>query len=104
MTYHMKEYFVVFLKKGPNRDKMDPKEAEALQAQHLEYLGNLHKEGKIIINGPFGDDGDLRGMSFYSVASLEEAKKLASADPMVQAGWLAVEVHPWFGAKGSTLD
>ncbi len=42
-------------------------------------------------------------MSFYSVESAEEAMRLASADPMVKAGWLAVEVHPWFGAKGTIL-
>ena len=103
VTYHMKEYFVVFLKKGPNREEIDPKVAEELQTKHLEYLGNLYNEGKIVINGPFGDDGELRGMSFYSVESLEEATRLATGDPMVKAGWLAVEVHPWFGAKGSTL-
>ena len=103
VTYHMKEYFVVFLKKGPNREKIDPKVAEELQTKHLKYLGNLYTEGKIVLNGPFGDDGELRGMSFYSVESLEEAERLATGDPMVKAGWLAVEVHPWFGAKGSTL-
>lgn len=103
ITYQMKEYFVVFLKKGANREKIDPKIAEELQTKHLEYLGNLYKEGKIVINGPFGDDGDFRGMSFYAVESLEEATKLATNDPMVKAGWLEVEVHPWFGAKGSTL-
>jgi len=103
VTYQMKEYFVVFLKKGPNREEMDPKEGEALQAKHLEYLGKLYNDGIIVMNGPFGDDGDLRGMSFYSVATLEEAEKLANGDPMVQAGRLAVEVHPWFGAKGTIL-
>ncbi len=103
VIYQMKEYFVVFLKKGPNREAMEPKAAEALQAKHLEYLGKLYHDGIIVMNGPFGDDGDLRGMSFYSVASKEEAEKLASGDPMVKAGRLAVEVHPWFGAKGTVL-
>ncbi len=103
VTYQMKEYFVVFLKKGPNQEEMDPEDSKVLQAKHLEYLGKLYNDGIIVMNGPFGDDGDLRGMSFYSVASKEEAEKLANGDPMVQAGRLAVEVHPWFGAKGTTL-
>lgn len=102
-TYQMKEYYVVILKTGPNREKMDPKEADKLQPLHLAHLIGLYKAGKIVINGPFGGDGDWRGMSIYDVESLEEAKKLASDDPLVQAGWLAVEVHPWHGAIGSAL-
>ena len=102
-TYQMKEYFVVFLKRGPLRDSLPKEQAEELQPKHLAYLGNLAQEGKIILNGPFGDNGDLRGMSFYNVESKEEALRLASEDPMVKAGWLAVEVHPWFGAKGTVL-
>lgn len=103
VEYKMKEYFVVFLKKGALRDQIDPKEAEHLMPMHLAYLGDLGKRGIIVLNGPFGDDGDFRGMSFYSVASAEEALQLASEDPMVKAGWLAVEVKPWFGAIGTCL-
>jgi uncharacterized protein YciI len=102
-TYHMKEYFVVFLKAGPNRATLDPKEAERLQPLHLAHLGTLAKEGIIVLNGPFGDDTELRGMSIYSVPSLEDAMRHASDDPMVKAGWLAVEVHPWYGAVGTCL-
>jgi uncharacterized protein YciI len=54
---------------------------------------------KLIVAGPFGDDGDLRGVFLFQVASLEEAKALAATDPAVKAGRLAVEIHPWWVEK-----
>ncbi|PKD43186.1 YciI family protein [Rhodohalobacter barkolensis] len=99
----MQKYFIVFLKSGPERSQ-NPEEAARLQQQHLEYLGNLYEKGIINLNGPTGDESDIRGFSVYSVATIEEAEKLASEDPMVKAGRLEVEVHPWWLAKGSTVQ
>lgn len=102
-VYVMKEYFMVFLKNGPMRDSIDAEIAKTTQPKHLEYLGGLYKKGLIVLNGPYGDNGDLRGMSLYAVTSSEEAVRLASEDPLVKLGWLAVEVHPWWGAIGTCL-
>lgn len=99
----MQKYFIVFLKSGPERSQ-NPEEAARLQQQHLEYLGNLYEKGIINLNGPTGDDSDIRGFSVYNVATIEEAEKLASEDPMVKAGRLEIEVHPWWLAKGSTVQ
>lgn len=98
----MQKYFIVFLKSGPERSQ-NPEEAARLQQEHLQYLGNLYEEGIIVLNGPTGDGGDIRGFSVYSTATIEEAKRLASSDPMVQAGRLEVEVKPWWLAKGSVV-
>lgn len=99
----MQKYFIVFLKSGENRSQ-NQEAAMNLQEQHLEYLGSLYEDGIVVLNGPTGDGGDIRGFSVYSVATLEEAEKLASEDPMVQAGMLAVEVKPWWLAKGSVVN
>lgn len=98
----MQKYFIVFLKSGPERSQ-NSEEAARLQQEHLQYLGNLYEEGIIVLNGPTGDEGDIRGFSVYSTATIEEAEDLASADPMVQAGRLEVEVKPWWLAKGSVV-
>ncbi|MEQ8524273.1 YciI family protein [Gracilimonas sp.] len=96
----MQKYFIVFLKSGPERSQSE-EEAMKLQQQHLAYLGGLYEEGIINLNGPSGGEGDIRGFSVYNVATIEQAKEYAENDPMVKAGRLVVEVHPWWLAKGS---
>lgn len=98
----MQKYFIVFLKKGPNREQ-SKEEAEKIQAAHLSYLGGLFKKGILNLNGPVGDQGEISGISVYSTATLEEAIKLAEADPAVKAGRLLVEARPWWLAKGSAV-
>jgi hypothetical protein len=53
------------------------------------------------LNGPSGGQSDIRGFSVYNVATIEQAREFAENDPMVKAGRLKVEVHPWWLAKGS---
>jgi uncharacterized protein YciI len=95
--YGMRQYVIAFLKKGPNRPD-DPKEAQALQAKHLENIGRLAKEGKLVIAGPFLDDGAFRGIYIFNVKTVEEAKMLTNSDPAIQSGSLVMELHPWYGS------
>ncbi len=99
----MQKYFIIFLKQGPNRDQPQA-EAEKIQVEHLAYLGGLYKKGVLNLNGPVGDGGEIAGISVYSTATLEEAVKLAEADPAVKAGRLVVEARPWWLAKGSSVQ
>lgn len=96
----MQKYFIVFLKSGENRSQ-DQEKAMKLQQEHLAYLGDLYEKGIINLNGPSGGEGDIRGFSVYNVATIEQAREYAENDPMVRAGRLKVEVHPWWLAKGS---
>lgn len=98
----MQKYFIVFLKTGENRSQNE-EETMRLQKEHLQYLGALYEDGVIVLNGPTGDDGDIRGFSVYSTATMEEARRLSSEDPMVKAGMLKAEVKPWWLAKGSVV-
>ncbi|MCH4822363.1 YciI family protein [Gramella lutea] len=101
-TYLMQQYYMVFLKSGATRSQ-DSTEAAELQKQHLAHLSRMYKEGYTSLTGPMGDDGDLRGIVVYNTATLKEADSLANLDPMVKAGRLKVEVHPWWVAKGGKL-
>ncbi|MBT8300402.1 MAG: hypothetical protein KJO63_03670 [Maribacter sp.] len=101
-TMLMQQYFIAFLKRGPNRSQ-NKLEADSLQALHLAHLGRMYEEGYADISGPFGDDGDIRGITIYNTPTLEIADSLANLDPMVKAGRLVIEVHPWWAAKGFPL-
>jgi uncharacterized protein YciI len=102
-TYLMQQYYLVFLKKGKNRNQ-DSLESASLQEQHLAHLNRMYQEGFSSLAGPLGDDGDIRGIVVYNTATLKEADSLARLDPMVKAGRLKVEVHPWWAVKGGKLN
>ncbi|HMB63826.1 MAG TPA: hypothetical protein VKN36_12180 [Eudoraea sp.] len=101
-TVIMQQYFIAFLKRGPNRSQSQT-EADSLQKLHLAHLGRMYREGHADISGPFGDDGDIRGITIYNTPTLEMADSLAHMDPMVQTGRLVIELHPWWAAKGFPL-
>src|SRR5690606_21633840 len=99
-TILMQQYFMVFLKKGQNRSQS---KADSLQALHMAHIGKMYELGFADISGPFGDDGDIRGITIYNVPTQQLADSLANADPMVKAGRLSIETHPWWAAKGFPL-
>lgn len=101
-TILMQQYFIAFLKSGPNRSQSKA-EADSLQALHLAHLGRMYEEGFADISGPFGDDGDIRGITIYNVPSQKMADSLANMDPMAKSGRLVIEIHPWWAAKGFML-
>ncbi|KAA5827555.1 hypothetical protein FPF71_01560 [Algibacter amylolyticus] len=101
-TIIMQQYFMAFLKKGAIR-MQNEEESAKLQKQHLAHLKKMYQLGYADISGPFGDDGDIRGITIYNVPTLKMADSLANSDPMVKAGRLVIEVHPWWAAKGFEL-
>jgi uncharacterized protein YciI len=89
--------YLGFLKKGPNRKDGDDQtpEIQELQKAHIANINRLAEMKKLVAAGPFGDDGDLRGIFVFRVASLQEAQELCATDPMIKIGRLSVELHPW---------
>ncbi len=101
-TILMQQYFIAFLKSGPIRGQNE-EEAADLQEQHLAHLTKMYELGYADISGPFGDDGNIRGITIYNVPTLKMADSLANSDPMVKAGRLEIEIHPWWAGKGFPL-
>ena len=73
---------------------------EELQKAHLANILRLAEMKKLVVAGPFGDDGQLRGIFVFKVASIDEARALTETDPAVQAGRLAIDLHPWLVPEG----
>ena len=93
----------MILRRPPTAPDLDDETLDRLQPEHLAYLGALRDEGRIVTNGPVLEQPDesLRGLVFYCVESLEEARALAERDPSVMAGRLAVEAMTWWCPAGS---
>ena len=92
--------YLAFLTRG---DKWTPEktpETEEIQKGHMANINKLAEMKKLVAAGPFGDNGRLRGIFVFRVASLEEAKALTATDPAVQAGRLAMDIHPWLIPEG----
>jgi uncharacterized protein YciI len=95
-------YTMCLLRRPPNAPQLSEAELDELQARHLAHRAELKRQGKIVANGPFGEQSDisLRGMSIFTT-SLAEAARLNDADPLVQAGRLAYDLFEWWVAAGT---
>ncbi len=92
----MKQYFMVFLSKGPDRSQ-DSITAAKIQEGHLNNISRLMEEKKMILAGPFLDEGNVVGIFIFDVPTIEEATALANTDPAVKAGRLKATIRPWYG-------
>lgn len=97
--YEMKTYWMVFLLKGNNRTH-DSATAARIQQAHMDNIGRLHKDGKIIMAGPMGSKGDLRGIFIMDCKDSTEAASYINTDSAIITGRLRFEIHPWWTAKG----
>lgn len=92
--------YLAFLKKGAKWTAAETPDNAELQKAHMANIQRLADMKKLVVAGPFGDNGDLRGIFVFRVSSLEEAQTLCATDPMIKAGRLAVELRPWQVPEG----
>lgn len=96
----MTQMFLAFLTRGEKYTPEKTPATEEIQKGHMANIGKLAEMKKLVAAGPFGGNGRLRGIFVFRVASLEEAKALTATDPAVQAGRLAMDIHPWMVPEG----
>ena len=100
----VKQYWFVMLIKGKDRDKItDTAALNKLQAGHMANIQRLADLGKLNVAGPFGDDGNWRGIFIFDCKTKEEVEGYLKTDPAIAAGRLDYEIHPWWTAKGTVF-
>jgi uncharacterized protein len=102
-TPKLKQYYFVMLVKGPRRDEIDSLTLAKIQEGHMANINKMAESGKLQIAGPFGDDGNWRGIFIFDVATEDEVIELLKDDPAIQSGRLAYEIHPWWTLPGGCL-
>ena len=98
----LEEFELAILWRPAQPTEYDDATLDRLQQEHLDYLDRLRDEGLVVVNGPVIDQPDerMRGLTFFRTGSLEEARRLADADPLVLAGRLEIDVMRWWCRPG----
>ncbi len=96
--YGMKSYVFVILKTGSN-ESTDKELRDSCFLGHMNNIGRLVDEGKLIIAGPMEkNDNSYRGIFILDVPTIEEAGKLLLTDPAINAKFLEPELYSWYGS------
>src|SRR4029079_9060580 len=95
-------YTLVILRRADDAPEISDDDLSELQTRHLAYRGGLAREGVLVVNGPFDEQGDTsyRGMSIFA-CDLDEAARLSDGDPSVIAGRLTYDAMKWWVRAGS---
>lgn len=95
-------YYLVFLRPSPDRKPLSQEQGQKIQADHMANIRAMAQRGVLVAAGPFGDapPPTISGVFVFKTPSLEEARKIASADPTVVERRNEVEVYSWRGPKG----
>ncbi len=94
------QYTLALMKRGDHWDPNAP-EFKDVMKQHHAFVKQMIDQGNMAIAGPFpfNDQGDLLGVAIFRVGA-EQTAKLTQDDPIVKAGLLKAEIHPWGTGKG----
>lgn len=97
--YGMKSYFLIILKTGENTTSDKDFINESFKG-HMENIGKLVKEGKLIVAGPLEkNQQNYRGIFILNNVKLkEEAIELLKTDPAIKNGLLDYDIFTWFGS------
>ena len=96
--YGMKQYVLVILKTGENKTASED-ETKKLFRGHMENIGRLVEEGKLIVAGPISkNERTYRGIFIFDVPTVKEAKELVQTDPAIKEKLLDVEFYEWYGS------
>ena len=81
-------YFVYWLTIMVDRATYEPHLPD-----HLRYLASLHEAGALVLSGPFTDR--TGGMIVVRAESLDAARAIAEADPLVASGVDRYDLREW---------
>jgi uncharacterized protein YciI len=94
------QYTLVLMKRGDHWNPSAPEFMDVMK-QHDAFVKQMTDQGNMAIAGPFpfSEQGELRGVAIFRVGA-EQTAKLTQDDPIVKAGLLKTEIHPWGTGKG----
>ena len=99
MISRTRNYCVVILKAGPNRNKPG---VEKIIWEHARRNFALRAEGLLSIVCPVADGSDVSGVGIFN-AGIDEVKSIMDEDPAVKEGVFVYEIHACRSFPGDSL-
>lgn len=86
-----------------------PEKMQEILPRHLDYQKEMEAAGKLFLAGPLSDETGTEmsggGLIIYRAASIDEARKIAEADPMHSEGGRTFTIRCWLVNEGAiSLD
>ncbi len=102
----LQKYFMALFTGAPNRSLSETVIDSSMLALREKHHNSMleqgyYFEGFINDEKTFNTEGALGGIFVYNTPTLQLADSLARLDPMVQCGFLRVEVLPWWRSPGA---
>jgi uncharacterized protein YciI len=97
----MRRYVLVILKSGTKPPVPEGEPRKTMFAGHFANIQRLADGGKLVLAGPFDDEGGWRGLFLLAVDTIEEAKQLTATDPVIASGEMVAEYHAWYGSAAA---
>ncbi len=94
-----RKFYAVLPQPSPTPEKL-----KALLPAHLEYMIGLERRGLLFASGPLSDGAGPpsgAGLTILRVASAQEARAAADADPFVVNGLRTYELKEWTIVEGT---
>lgn len=82
-----------------------PEKIMTILPDHLAYQQKMEEAGKLFLAGPLSDESGEEmagaGMIVYRAKSMEEARMIATTDPMHERGGRTFKLRRWLVNEGS---
>ena len=73
--------------------QVPPEQGKEVFTRHLGYMDQLQSQKRVFVAGPFGDGKGA--LIVLSAGSMEEAKEIASNDPIHKEGIRKFQIREW---------
>jgi uncharacterized protein YciI len=89
------------LRRPADAPQLPEEKLEEIQKGHMANIEAMAASGDLVIAGPFGDDGKLRGVLVFRGTDGKHLRAIAAPDPAIQAGRLELDLHVWVVTEGT---
>ena len=98
---HHEACYLGLLRRPENAPELSEGHLREIQAGHLDNIRAMADSGDLILAGPMGDDGNLRGVLVFRPVDPQRIHDMVARDPAIEVGRLWLELFPWNVPKGS---